>query len=169
MLPTLDNFFASDLKRDMAATAITMTICVMLIKSIDLLVYLQVIGGKLSRKMVHILTGPVYLLCWNLFSASGSAKYFCAIVPLLVTLQFASIGLGIIKDDATVATLSRSGDRRDLLFGPVFYGLVFVVCTVWFWRHSVGSIVRKIANCSHILLVGTHGHVWWRWLCRCYW
>ena len=46
-------------------------------------------GGaqKLSRKLVHILAGPGFVLCWPLFSAQPSARFFAAAVPCLNLLR----------------------------------------------------------------------------------
>ena len=44
---------------------------------------------------------------------------------------------------AAVQAMTRHGDAREILRGPLYYGLVFVVCTVLFWRHSpVGMLAR---------------------------
>ena len=71
------------------------------------------IESKLSRKIIHIGTGPIFVVCWLLFPNTPSSKYFAAVIPLLITFQFALVGLGIIKDEAAVQAMSRSGDRRE--------------------------------------------------------
>jgi hypothetical protein len=38
---------------------------------------------KLSRKLVHTLAGPLFLLCWPLFSAAPEARFLAALVPAL--------------------------------------------------------------------------------------
>ena len=57
-------------------------------------------------------------------------------MPLLFTVQFALIGLGVVKDEASVKAMSRSGDRREILKGPLFYGIIFVVMTLVYWKDS---------------------------------
>ena len=42
---------------------------------------------KLSRKLVHILAGPGFILCWPLFSAEPSARLLAAAVPFLNLLR----------------------------------------------------------------------------------
>jgi hypothetical protein len=48
-------------------------------------------------------------------SASPSARLFAAAVPLLNMLRLLSVGLGFVKDDGLVGSVSRSGDRQELL------------------------------------------------------
>jgi phytol kinase len=85
------------------------------------------IESRLSRKIIHIGTGPLFVLCWLLFSASPWARFLAALVPFLITVQFALVGLGIMRDPAAVEAMSRTGDRREILRGPLYYGIVFVV------------------------------------------
>ena len=46
---------------------------------------------KLSRKLVHILAGPGFILCWPLFSAEPSARFFAAAVPFLNLLRCGAV------------------------------------------------------------------------------
>ena len=63
-----------------------------------------------------------------------------ACVPLAMTLKFALVGLGLLDVEADVRTLSRSGDRRELLRGPLLYGVVFVVATALWFRELPASV-----------------------------
>jgi phytol kinase len=65
-----------------------------------------------------------------------------------ITLQFAMVGTGIIKDPSAVEAMSRTGDRREILRGPLFYGLAFVVLTILFWRESPIGIVALMVLCG---------------------
>jgi len=106
------------------------------------------IGSRLSRKLIHIGTGPLFVLCWLLFTSAPASRYLAALVPLLFTLQFVLIGLGIVKDEASVQAMSRTGDRREILKGPVYYGLVFVVMTVLYWLESPIGMVALMLMCG---------------------
>lgn len=61
-------------------------------------------------------------------------------MPLTLTVKFAAIGLGLLKDERAVATMSRSGDCRELLRGPLLYGIVFVAATVLAFRELVAAV-----------------------------
>ena len=82
------------------------------------------IESHLSRKIIHMGTGPLYVICWLLFTPAPLSRYLAALVPLAITAQFALVGTGIIKDEAAVQAMSRSGDRREILRGPHEVGRV---------------------------------------------
>ena len=144
----LKPYFSSENTQDLVASVITMAICVTWLGFVNLLVAVGLVGDKLSRKIVHIFTGPFFLLCWDLFSSLPSAQFAAALVPLLITTQFVLIGLGILKDERTVATIARRGNRTDLLYGPAMYGVMFVIYTVVFWRHNPLTVLALMSLCG---------------------
>lgn len=105
-------------------------------------------SGRTSRKVIHMGTGPIFVLCWLLFPENPWSRYVAAIIPLLITIQFAMVGFGIIRDQAAVQAMSRNGDRKEILRGPLFYGIVFVVLTIWFWKDSSIGIVALMLLCG---------------------
>ena len=106
------------------------------------------ISAHLSRKIIHMGTGPLFVLCWLLFKDAPSAPYLAALVPLAITLQFFLVGLGVIQDEAAVQAMSRTGDRREILRGPLYYGLVFVLLTILYWKNSPIGIVALMLMCG---------------------
>lgn len=106
------------------------------------------IESRLSRKIIHIGTGPIFVLCWLLFDDGSAARWMAALVPFAITVQFALIGLGIIKDEASVKSMSRSGDAKELLRGPLFYGISFVALTLVFWKDSPVGVVALMLLCG---------------------
>ncbi|KAK9810104.1 hypothetical protein WJX72_004953 [[Myrmecia] bisecta] len=68
---------------------------------------------------MHVCTGLVFVRFWRFFDDSPSAKYVCAAVPALATLHFVAVGLGYVNDAALVAGATRTGNRRELLRGPL--------------------------------------------------
>ncbi len=118
--------------------------------------------ASLSRKIIHIGTGPLFVLCWLLFSPALSARYLAATVPLLITIQFFLVGIGVLKDEAAVQAMSRTGDRREILRGPLIYGLMFVVLTIWFWKDSPVGMVALMLLCGGDGLADIVGRRWGR-------
>ncbi len=106
------------------------------------------VESRLSRKIIHIGTGPIFVLCWLLFNPSGEARWLAALVPFAITVQFAFIGLGLLKDEASVKAMSRTGDPREILRGPLFYGLVFVILTLVFWKDSPVGFIALMMLCG---------------------
>lgn len=144
----LDPFFTDKGWQDAAATAITLAAALAWLRSVEALAARGWLEPRLSRKIIHIGTGPLFVVCWNLFSAQPAARWAAAVVPLAITAQFAAVGLGWLKDDAAVQAMTRSGDRREILRGPLFYGAAFVVCTVVFWRSSPAGLLALMAMCG---------------------
>jgi phytol kinase len=114
----------------------------------DYLAAKQVISNQLSRKIIHIGTGPIFVLCWLFFPDQPSSRYIAAVIPLLISIQFFLIGIGVIKDKASVDAMSRSGDPREILRGPFFYGIAFVVLTIVFWKDSLIGIIALMVLCG---------------------
>ncbi len=114
----------------------------------DFLAHRGWLESKLSRKLIHIGAGPLFALCWFLFDDAPSARWLAALVPFAITVQFALIGLGVIKDKASVDAMSRTGDPKEILRGPLYYGLMFVALTILFWRDSPVGIVALMMMCG---------------------
>jgi len=106
------------------------------------------IESRLSRKIIHIGTGPIFVLCWLLFPGEWYDRYLAALVPGLITLQFMLIGLGVVKDEASVKAMSRTGDPKEILRGPLYYGVMFVLMTILFWKDSPIGIVALMMMCG---------------------
>ena len=131
------------------ALVVTAVLCVAWLRIMDFFAHKKWISSPLSRKIIHIGTGPIFVLCWPLFIQNDIfSRYIAAAVPLLITLQFLLIGLGIVKDQASVDSMSRSGDRKELLRGPLFYGIVFVVLTIVYWTDSLVGIIALMMLCG---------------------
>ena len=118
---------------DIIALVITFVLIFLLIKINDWLRVREKIPLDISRKMVHTFMGPVYILCWLLFSHDGLSRYFAAVVPILFAIIFVAIGTGVIKRDEFVKVMSRSGEAQELLFGSFLYSLVLVWLTIACW------------------------------------
>jgi phytol kinase len=130
------------------ATLFTFAIAVFFLRLMDFLAQRGVIESRLSRKFIHIGTGPIFVLCWLMYPDAPISRWLAALVPLLVTAQFALVGTGVIKDEAAVKAMSRTGDRREILRGPLFYGLVFVAVTLIYWKDSLIGIPALMIMCG---------------------
>jgi phytol kinase len=158
----LDTLFADKLLQDIVATIITFAAALLWLRLMDALAQRGLIAPRLSRKIIHIGTGPLFVLCWNLFSAEPRARFMAALVPFAITAQFALVGLGVMQDPAAVQAMTRSGDPREILRGPLFYGAVFVVCTIAFWRHSPIGVLALMLMCGGDGLADVIGRRWGR-------
>jgi phytol kinase len=136
------------LNNNLIALLITFIIAILWLRIIDWVANKGLINSQDSRKIIHIGTGPIFVLCWLFFNNDMSGRYLAAIVPLAITIQFLLIGFGVIKDQASVKAMSRTGNRKEILKGPVFYGLSFIAVTLVYWKESVIGIVALMLLCG---------------------
>jgi phytol kinase len=130
------------------ATLLTFGISLAWLRLMDFFAHRGWIESRLSRKIIHIATGPIFVLCWLMFRDTPEARWLAALVPFAITVQFALVGLGIIKDEAAVQAMSRTGDRREILRGPLFYGIMFVLMTLLYWKESPIGITALMLMCG---------------------
>jgi phytol kinase len=130
------------------ATGLTFAIAIAWLRLMDFFAHKGWVESRLSRKIIHIGTGPIFVLCWLMFPDIWYARYLAMLVPLLITVQFALVGLGIMKDEASVKSMSRTGDRREILRGPLYYGIMFVALTIFFWTENPIGIVALMMMCG---------------------
>jgi len=136
------------LPNNILALIVTFLVALIWLRLCDFAAHRGWISSYLSRKIIHIGTGPIFVLCWLLFKNTPSAPYLAALVPGAITLQFILVGLGVIKDEAAVQAMSRTGDRREILKGPLYYGIVFVLVTILYWLNSPVGIVALMLVCG---------------------
>lgn len=106
-----------------------------------------VVDPKVSRKIIHCGSAPLFLLLWPLFSSSSSARLLAAAVPLYQVFKLVKAGvagsrseasgekLGI-GDESLVKAISRTGKAKEALQGPLIYTLVLSAATLLQWRSS---------------------------------
>jgi phytol kinase len=142
------------------ALVITFLVALFWLRVNDFLAHRGYISSHLSRKLIHIGTGPLFVLCWLLFDDNPLNKLLAALVPFAFTIQFLLIGTGVIKDDASVKAMSRSGDRREILRGPLFYGIIFVLLTIIYWKQSPIGVIALMLMCGGDGLADILGRRW---------
>ena len=136
------------LRSPWAAMGLTLLIALVWLRINDFVAHKGWVDSKLSRKIIHIGTGPVFVLCWLMFPDVPVSRFLAALVPAGISVQFAAVGLGLVDDQAAVDAMSRSGNRREILKGPLLYGIVFVVLTLAFWKTSEIGVVALMMLCG---------------------
>lgn len=130
------------------AAIITFAVALIFLRLMDFFAHRGWIEPRLSRKLIHIGTGPLFVLCWLLFPDRPESRWLAALVPFMIVAQFALVGLGLMKDEAAVQAMSRTGNPREILRGPLFYGIVFVVLTLVFWKDSPVGMTALMLMCG---------------------
>ncbi|KAG2454183.1 hypothetical protein HYH02_001218 [Chlamydomonas schloesseri] len=118
------------------------------VKLFDYLAANGTLEQKLSRKLVHTTTGPIFVVTWALFSANPTARLLAAVVPMLNFMRLFAVGTGLLSDPGLVNSVSRSGDRTELLKGPLFYVVTLVAATVLCWRDNPAGLIAVSMMCG---------------------
>ncbi|KAE8809856.1 phosphatidate cytidylyltransferase family protein [Hordeum vulgare] len=139
----------SPLLRDAGAAVLTGCVALAVLRFWEEVGNRALLDQKLCRKLVHISVGLVYFLMWPLFSADDVyAPFLACIVIALNIVKVTLIGLGVVKDDGVVNSMTRNGDYRELLKGPLYYACTITLTTVIFWRTSPISIAVICNLCA---------------------
>ncbi|RLN24335.1 hypothetical protein C2845_PM07G27480 [Panicum miliaceum] len=139
---------AGGLAHDLGSAAVTAGVALALLKFFEELAKRGVFDQKLSRKLVHISVGLVFLLFWPLFSSGTYAPFLAALAPGVNIIRMLLLGLGLVKNEAMVKSISRSGDHRELLKGPLYYATTITFATSVLWRSSPIAIALICNLCA---------------------
>ncbi|KAI9109173.1 hypothetical protein K1719_019796 [Acacia pycnantha] len=139
---------ANPLVSDVYATGISVGVAFSFLRLWQETAKRGIFDQKLNRKLVHISIGLAFMLCWPLFSSRSQARLLAALVPGVNIFRMLLIGLGIQKDEATVKSMSRFGDYRELLKGPLYYASTITFACVMYWRTSPLAIALICNLCA---------------------
>lgn len=142
------------------AVGVSLLVALVWLRSLDALAVRGVIHQTLSRKLVHIGTGPFFVLCWNLYPPVAASRWLAACVPLAITLHLVFVARGMVHDPGVVQAMSRTGDRAEIMRGPLYYGIIFVAMTIIFWRDSPVGILALMIMCGGDGLADIIGRGW---------
>ncbi|XP_020878942.1 phytol kinase 1, chloroplastic isoform X2 [Arabidopsis lyrata subsp. lyrata] len=133
---------------DVGATVAVLGGAYALVLSFESLTKRNVIQQSLSRKLVHILSGLLFVLAWPIFSGSTEARYFAAFVPLVNGLRLVINGLSVSPNSTLIKSVTREGRPEELLKGPLFYVLALLISAIFFWRESPIGMISLAMMCG---------------------
>ncbi|GFP98984.1 probable phytol kinase 3 chloroplastic [Phtheirospermum japonicum] len=133
---------------DVIATGLSGGIALTLLKTWEQTAKRGVFDQKLNRKLVHITLGLAFMLCWPMFSSGRQGAILAAAIPGINIIKMLLLGLGIMKDDATVKSMSRFGNHRELLKGPLYYAATITLASAVYWRTSPIAIAAVCNLCA---------------------
>ncbi|KAL7471429.1 hypothetical protein ACHAXS_011717 [Conticribra weissflogii] len=146
---SFDPYSPSLILRDAFSTIFSVAAATVFVKLCTYPVTIGILQPRDSRKIVHTLSAPLFVMVWPLFSNAFGARFFAAIVPILFALRLYIAGSGgnssnsgdVGSESELARAISRSGDAREALQGPFFYTLVLFLSTFFFWTDSPIGIV----------------------------
>ncbi|XP_028793241.1 probable phytol kinase 1, chloroplastic isoform X1 [Neltuma alba] len=139
---------AEDLLHDAGATVAVLVGGYALVFAFNDLTRREVLQQNLSRKLVHMLSGLLFVASWPIFSNSIGARYFAAFVPLVNCFRLVVNGLSLTSDEGLIKSVTREGQPRELLRGPLYYVLMLMLCSLIFWRNSPVGVVSLAMMCG---------------------
>ena len=130
-------------KNQITIYLISIIIILLLFISTILLQKIYKIPSKITRKIIHIFTGPIFILTWKLYPKGNYGK-IASTIPFLASGIF--FLLHILKKYKISKLLknivSRSGESIELIEGPFFYGIIIgtIPFVLFFFFHIHNSI-----------------------------
>ncbi|MHA2156144.1 MAG: diacylglycerol/polyprenol kinase family protein [Candidatus Hodarchaeales archaeon] len=117
-----------------------------IIKVMEKLVDAGTLSSDLSRKVIHIAAGS-YIWIWLFIDTSDQlSAMFNIIVPLLFFATFLMKGFNATSEDKDVKTMTRTGDPKELLKGPLYFTIVMMVAGTLFLDTWVGVFMMAIVG-----------------------
>ncbi|CAK7325346.1 unnamed protein product [Dovyalis caffra] len=135
------------LLQDAGATAAVLAGAYSLVLTFDSLTQRNLIQQSLSRKLVHVLSGLLFAACWPIFSNSTRARYFASVVPFVNCLRLVINGF-FAADEGLIKSVTREGNPKELLRGPLYYVLILILCALVFWRESPTGVISLAMMCG---------------------
>ncbi|KAK4766180.1 hypothetical protein SAY87_007822 [Trapa incisa] len=97
----------------------------------------------------HLVRADLHGLMANIQSSnSAEARYFASLVPLLNCLRLVLNGFSLTTDKGLVKSVTREGNPKELLRGPLYYILMLILCVVIFWRNSPTGVIMVAMMCG---------------------
>ncbi len=90
----------------------------------------------ISRKVVHIAAGS-WLIFWPLYDQSEWSKYLNITPAFIWTILLLIKGLSASPEDKAVKTMTRTGDRSELLKGPLYFTLIMNIMGTFYFYSPV--------------------------------
>lgn len=99
------------------------------------------IDPKLSRKIIHTGSAPLYIALFPLFSNEPTACLFAASVPLSQLLRLvAAYRASGETNTGLVQAISRTGDKKEALQGPLYYNIILFLVSLFAFRSSIPGV-----------------------------
>ena len=102
--------------------------------------------SKLSRKIIHSGSAPLYLVLFPLFSDGAYPNLFAASVPLSQLIRLVNSARQKPDDgdnretSGLVNAISRSGSAKEALQGPFYYNIILFLVSLFAFRSSIPGI-----------------------------
>ena len=103
---------------------------------IRITIYLQrqeKIPSAVAPYVFQIFGGPLFLICWLLYSGVFFSRYMAAVVPAFFIFYSILIVFFDWQDEGFVESMGHEGNKYNLLTGPFFYLIIMVFAVFYLW------------------------------------
>ncbi len=109
----------------------------------DYLVTNHGLSRDISRKITHICAGSVIVFL-PLFHDGHWSQYLNVTVFVVWALLFVQKGLFAADDDQAVKTMTRTGDKKELLKGTLYFVIAGIICGTIFYKDFQGVLAMAV-------------------------
>ncbi|MEI7747462.1 MAG: phosphatidate cytidylyltransferase [Chlorobiaceae bacterium] len=109
----------------------------------DYLVTNHSLPRDISRKITHICAGSAIIFL-PLFVDGGWSHYLNITVFAVWTVLLVQKGLFAADDDQAVKTMTRTGDKRELLKGTLYFVIVAMICGTIYYKQPAGVLAMAM-------------------------
>ncbi|TCD47819.1 phosphatidate cytidylyltransferase [Chlorobium sp. N1] len=109
----------------------------------DYLVSSKGLPRDISRKITHIAAGSLIVFL-PLYVDGDWSQYLNVSVYVVWALLFIQKGLFAADDDQAIKTMTRTGDKRELLKGTLYFVLVGILCGTLYYKQFEGVLAMAI-------------------------
>jgi dolichol kinase len=137
LLPLPADFVYTDglIARDMGSSLLGGALAYIYVKFVTSLATEGTLEPRDSRKLIHTLSAPLYLIILPIFTPAG--RCFAACVPLINGIRLYLAATGDLSETDLANAVSRTGDKQEALGGPLVYVIVVFAAITLFWRENL--------------------------------
>ncbi|NTU67658.1 MAG: phosphatidate cytidylyltransferase [Chlorobiaceae bacterium] len=157
MMPSEPTFFSLPIVwHNALVTLLTFVYVFSIPPLMDYLVTNHGLPRDISRKITHICAGSTIIFL-PLFHEGDWSHYLNITVFAVWTLLLIQKGLFAAEDDQAVKTMTRTGDKRELLKGTLYFVVVAMICGTLYYKQFAGVLAMAVLGWGDGLapIVGT--------------
>lgn len=140
ILPVPSGFEYADIliARDLGSSILGGALGFLYVKFVTSLASKGILEPRDSRKVIHTLSAPLFILVWPLYTPAG--RFFAACIPFINAVRLYLAAMGDLSQSDLANAVSRTGNKNEALGGPMVYVLVMIAAISFFWRENVIGI-----------------------------
>lgn len=142
VMPNFSSLFSDDpCTQNVIAAIVTVVYVKMVVGLCDFAVSRDVLAPRISRKCVHMAAGA-WIVWWPFFHLGHWTWRLNVLVPAVYTVQLFVKGLILQNpNDIDVQTMTRTGDPKELLNGPILFTVIMTVVGLLLFRQQKGVLI----------------------------